>query len=142
MPALYGFLGLLLTLSGLGSVAMVAAEPRRDAILAALRAQAQQEDASFTDFSAERGAAFYGATHAGGKPGTNACTVCHGSRPQDTGQTRVGKTIEPMAVSKNPARYTDQANVEKWFTRNCQEVLGRACTAREKGDFLTYMMGQ
>jgi hypothetical protein len=32
--------------------------------------------------------------------------------------------------------------VEKWFTRTCQDVLGRACTAQEKGDFITYMMGQ
>ncbi len=47
-----------------------------------------------------------------------------------------------MAVSKNPARYTDPDNVEKWFGRNCSDVLGRACTAREKGDFITYMMGQ
>ena len=96
----------------------------------------------FTGFSTERGATLYQATHTGGKQGTGSCTVCHGTSPQDTGQTRAGKTIEPMAVSKNPARYTDKANIEKWFTRNCQDVLGRACTAKEKGDFLTYMMGQ
>jgi hypothetical protein len=47
-----------------------------------------------------------------------------------------------MAVSKTPARYTDRDTVEKWFARNCQDVLGRPCTAREKGDFITYMMGQ
>jgi hypothetical protein len=47
-----------------------------------------------------------------------------------------------MAVSKSPARYTDQDNVEKWFGRNCSDVLGRACTAREKGDFIAYMIGQ
>lgn len=143
MPVVYRLLlGLLLALSVLGPVTVVAADPRRDAIVAELRAQALQEDASFSGFSAERGAAFYSATHQGGKPGTSACTVCHGPTPQGTGQTRAGKTIEPMAVSKSPARYTDKANVEKWFTRNCQEVLGRACTAREKGDFLTSMMGQ
>ena len=87
---------------------------------------------------AERGAAFYRATHPGGKQGS--CTSCHGNSPLDTGKTRAGKDIAPMAVSKSPARYTDKDNVEKWFTRNCQDVLGRACTAKEKGDFITYMM--
>ena len=118
------------------------AEPRRDAILAALLAQAKKDEAGFTRFSAERGAAFYKANHKGGKQGTTSCTSCHGNSPLDKGKTRVGKDIEPMAVSKNPARYTDKDDVEKWFTRNCNDVLGRACTAKEKGDFLTYMTGQ
>jgi hypothetical protein len=47
-----------------------------------------------------------------------------------------------MAVSKTPDRYTDPAKVEKWFQRNCQSVLGRECTAVEKGDFLTFMTSQ
>ena len=127
MKVSYVILVLLVTLGLLGRVAAFA-DPRRDAILAELLAQAQQAEPGFAGFSAVRGAAFYQATHTGGK--------------QATGQTRAGKAIEPMAVSKNPARYTDKANVEKWFTRNCQDVLGRACTAKEKGDFLTYMMGQ
>ena len=52
------------------------AEPRRDAILAALLAQAKKDEAGFTRFSAERGAAFYKANHKGGKPGTASCTSC------------------------------------------------------------------
>ena len=92
------------------------ADPRRDAILAELLAQAKKDEPGFTGFSAERGAAFYRATHQGGKPGTASCTSCHGTSPQDKGKTRAGKDIEPMAVSKNPARYTDKDNVEKWFT--------------------------
>jgi hypothetical protein len=127
---------------GVLACAVSSADPRRDAILAGLLAQAQQDEPGFTQFSAERGAAFYRATHTGGKQGTGSCTACHGNTPLDTGQTRAGKAIEPMAVSKSPTRYTDKANVEKWFTRNCTDVLGRACTAKEKGDFLTYMMGQ
>lgn len=141
MKVAYVMLVLVVTFSLLGG-AVAGADPRRDAILADLLAQARQAEPDFTGFSAERGAALYQATHTGGKQGTGSCTTCHGKAPQDTGQTRAGKTIEPMAVSKNPARYTDKANVEKWFTRNCQDVLGRACTAKEKGDFLTYMMGQ
>jgi len=118
------------------------ADPRRDAILTELLAQARKDEAGLARFSAERGATFYRATHKGGKQGTASCTACHGSSPQEKGRTRAGKDIEPMAVSKNPARYTDREEVEKWFTRNCNDVLGRACTAKEKGDFLTYMLGQ
>ena len=141
MKVAYVMLVLVVTLGLLGCVAAFA-EPRRDAILADFLAQAQQAEPAFAGFSAERGAALYQATHTGGKQGTGSCTACHGTSPQDTGQTRAGKAIEPMAVSKHPARYTDKANVEKWFTRNCQDVPGRACSAREKGDFLTYMLGQ
>lgn len=127
---------------GLLTHTALSADPRRDTILADLLTQAQQDEPGFAGFSAERGAVLYRATHTGGKQGSGSCTSCHGKTPQDTGQTRAGKSIEPMAVSKNPARYTDKTNVEKWFTRNCQDVLGRVCTAKEQGDFLTYMMGQ
>ena len=47
-----------------------------------------------------------------------------------------------MAVSANPKRYTNKADVEKWFKRNCKQVLGRECTPAEKGDFITFMMSQ
>jgi hypothetical protein len=118
------------------------ADPRRDALLAELLTQAKKEEPGLARFSAERGATFYRATHKGGKPGTASCTACHGGSPQEKGKTRAGKDIDPMAVSKTPTRYTDREDVEKWFTRNCNDVLGRACTAREKGDFITYMLGQ
>jgi cytochrome c peroxidase len=126
--------------AGLGS-SVALAEPRRDAILADLREQARKEDPRFAGFSAERGGTLFRATHQG-KDGPISCSTCHGASPLGSGQTRLGKAIDPMAVSKNPARYTDAANVEKWFKRNCAEVLGRACTAVEKGDFITFMSGQ
>jgi hypothetical protein len=44
-----------------------------------------------------------------------------------------------MAVSQNPDRFTDPAKVEKWFRRNCHTVLGRTCTAKEKGEIITYL---
>jgi hypothetical protein len=135
---------MMVLLIGLGllTAGAVSADPQRDAILAGLLAQAQKDEPGFTRFSAERGAAFFQATHKGGKDGIASCTACHGRAPQDKGQTRAGKAIEPMAVSKNPARYTNRDDVEKWFTRNCNVVLGRECTAKEKGDFITYMQGQ
>lgn len=118
------------------------ADTGRDAILAGFLAQARQEDPSFTAFSAERGKAFFHAKHVGGKPETASCTVCHTVNPQARGITRAGKEIDPIAVSGTPARFTDPAKVAKWFRRNCKSVLGRECTAAEKGDFITFMTGQ
>ncbi len=93
-------------------------------------------------FSAERGQELHTSNAAGGKPDTPSCTTCHGTDPRETGRTPAGKTIDAAAVSITPARYTDPAKVEKWFKRNCNEVLGRECTPQEKGDWLTYMIGQ
>lgn len=118
------------------------ANPARDGQLAGLAAQAKKEDAGFAGFSAERGRTLYQARFATGKAETPSCTTCHGTDPKGKGQTKAGKEIGPMAVSQNPARYTDPAELEKWFPRNCNQVLGRECTAREKGDFLTFMISQ
>ena len=79
---------------------------------------------------------------AGGKADTPACTSCHGKEPRVAGRNPAGKIIDPLAVSTAPSRYSDPAKVEKWFKRNCNEVLGRACTPLEKGDWLSFMIGQ
>ena len=52
---------------------------------------------------------------------------------------KTGKSIEPLAPAVNPQRFSNPAKVEKWFRRNCNDVLGRACTAQEKGDVLTWL---
>jgi len=77
-----------------------------------------------------------------GKPDTPNCTTCHGETPQNGGITRAGKAIDPIAVSATPDRFTDADKVDKWFRRNCTGVIGRECTAQEKVDFLTFMIGQ
>ena len=105
-------------------------------------AEAKSEDTSFKSFSAARGQSLYAASHNSGKPQTPSCTSCHSASPINKGRTRAGKDIAPMALSKSPDRYKDLKKLEKWFRRNCNSVLGRACTAVEKGDFLTFMMNQ
>lgn len=126
-------------LAGVLIASVALADPARDAILGALADQAKQADAAFAGFSADRGQAFWTATHSGGKPDTPSCTSCHGGDPAVAGATRAGKPIGPMAVSVAPDRFTDAAKVDKWFLRNCNSVLGRACTALEKGDVITYL---
>ncbi|MBS1143459.1 MAG: hypothetical protein H6R14_865 [Proteobacteria bacterium] len=69
-----------------------------------------------------------------------ACTSCHTDNPMHAGQHAVtGKAIKPLAVAANPERLSDPAKVEKWFGRNCKEVVGRACSPAEKADFLSYL---
>ncbi len=118
------------------------ADAARDKIIADLLAQAKAVDGTFTAFSGDAGKAFWQGTHVGGKPDTPSCTTCHTIDPKAVGQTRVGKAIEPMAVSVNPKRFTDAETVAKWFLRNCNSVLGRECTAAEKGNVLTYLVSQ
>ena len=104
--------------------------------------EAKASDPGFSRFSAERGEHLFRTNFSTGKPDTPSCTTCHTTDPRKTGQTRAGKDIEPMAASANPKRYSDQAKTEKWFGRNCNNVLGRECTATEKGDFIAFMLAQ
>jgi hypothetical protein len=88
-------------------------------------------------FSADAGRKLY--TSVG--PNQLSCSSCHTDSPRNAGKhNKTNKVIEPMAPSVNPKRFSDAANVEKWFKRNCNDALGRACTTQEKGDFMTYVL--
>lgn len=111
---------------------MASANPVQDGY----RASAKLENPAFVDFSAARGEAFYKA-----RTGDVSCATCHGDSPKAHGKhATTGKDILPMAPVVNADRFTDAAKVEKWFGRNCSEVLKRACTASEKGDFIAYLI--
>ncbi len=70
-----------------------------------------------------------------------SCASCHGTVPTQTGKhASTGKPIGAMAPAFNPERFTDAAKTEKWFRRNCNDVLGRTCTAAEKADVLAWLM--
>lgn len=69
-----------------------------------------------------------------------SCASCHADRPTRPGRhASTGKPIEPLAPGANPRRFTDSAKVEKWFRRNCKDVLSRECTAAEKADVLAWL---
>lgn len=133
---------ILASLSALLITGPAFANAERQSILDQFAAQAKQQDPAFKGFSADKGQALFMAKHAGGKPETPSCTTCHTQDPKGSGQTKAGKEIKPMAVSRNPLRFTDPAEVEKWFGRNCNQVLGRDCTAVEKGDVITFLTNQ
>ena len=91
--------------------------------------------------SPERGRQLYHGKFSGGK--AESCATCHTANPRDAGRhARTNKAIEPLAPSVNRERFRDPEKVEKWFKRNCNEVLGRACTAQEKADFTAYVLAQ
>jgi hypothetical protein len=104
-------------------------------LLQALQASARMVQADFAP-SAARGAAFFSVQH-----GELACTSCHGTDPRMSGRHAVtGKVIEPLAPSANPARLADAARTEKWFRRNCKDVLARECTVAEKADVVAWLV--
>ena len=74
-------------------------------------------------------------------PNQLSCASCHTDSPKNVGKhAKTNKLIEPLAPSANPKRFTDASQVEKWFKRNCNDALARACTAQEKGDFMSYVL--
>jgi cytochrome c peroxidase len=112
----------------------------RDTIVEGYAAAAKAADAGFAGFDAARGKALYSQQNTASAE-SPSCASCHSASPLEAGKTRAGKVIDPMAVSVTPDRFTDAEKVEKWFGRNCNTVLGRDCTALEKGDFITYLSG-
>jgi hypothetical protein len=121
-----------LAMPGLAASAATPAEIQ-NGLATAARASAP----GFSGFSAARGRQFFGAAHGNDW----SCTSCHTANPVATGKhAKTGKDIAALAPAANPQRFTDAAKVEKWFNRNCSDVLGRVCTAQEKGDVLAYLM--
>jgi hypothetical protein len=69
-----------------------------------------------------------------------SCASCHGQPPTGAGKhASTGKAIDPLAPAFNPRAFTDTARVDKWFRRNCKDVLQRECSAGEKADMLAWL---
>ncbi len=116
-----------------------AAPPVASDLLRDYEAAARRENPSFRAFSAAQGRSLFLAEHV--QEGARvSCAGCHTADPRQRGRTPAGKNVEPLAPSANPDRLTDRREVEKWFKRNCKQVLGRVCTAEEKGHFLAYLL--
>lgn len=86
---------------------------------------------------AERGQQLFTSKH--GKDWS--CASCHTATPTSDGKhASTAKVIQPMAPAVNPERFTDPAKTEKWFRRNCNDVMGRECTPTEKADVLAWLL--
>ena len=94
-------------------------------------------EAKSSKASSSRGEQFFNAKH--GKEWS--CATCHETPPNhDTKHIVTGKVIKALSPLSNPARFNDLAKVEKWFKRNCNDVLARECSAQEKADVLSWLM--
>jgi cytochrome c peroxidase len=70
-----------------------------------------------------------------------SCASCHENPPNHPSKHIVtGKVIKALSPNRNADRFADQTKVEKWFKRNCNDVLGRECQAQEKADVLSWLM--
>lgn len=70
-----------------------------------------------------------------------SCSTCHTENPGAIGKhVTTGKFIDPLAPTANGERFTQVKKVNKWFKRNCNDVLGRHCSSEEKADFLAYLL--
>jgi hypothetical protein len=99
------------------------------------QAEARQSEPSFAA-SSERGGRFFNTIH----DRDWSCATCHTRNPGAAGKhATTGKAIQPMAPAVNPERLTSARSVEKWFARNCRDVLGRICSAAEKADVVAYL---
>lgn len=86
---------------------------------------------------AARGKSFFQARHGG----EWLCASCHGALPTSPGKhASTGKGIAPLAPAFNARSLTDAAKSDKWFRRNCKDVLSRECTAAEKADVLAFLL--
>ena len=127
LPA--GLLAAMLA-SGLWSTSVHAADTTPTAQLQHWSAQAGSPG------NAAKGQTFFNTKHGG----EWSCASCHGTPPTTQGKhANTGKLIAPLAPAFNPKAFTDTAKVDKWFKRNCNDVLSRACSANEKADVLAYL---
>lgn len=111
------------------------AETPKD-FLARYEAEARASNAAFAP-SASRGERLFKTV--GSKDWS--CSSCHTDNPAAGGKHAVtGKPIEPLAPAGNGQRFTKADKVEKWFKRNCNDVIGRTCSAGEKADVLAYLI--
>jgi hypothetical protein len=109
--------------------AVRAAEPAH--LLAGYSAQAGRPA------SAEQGRALFTSRH--GREWS--CATCHGAAPVQAGKhASTGKAIGSLAPASNAERFTDPAKADKWFRRNCNDVIGRECSAGEKADVLAWLL--
>jgi hypothetical protein len=122
-------------------VALAAFAPGRafpvpTAYVESLASAARAADPAFAGFSAARGRDWFIARH-----GSDwSCATCHTDDPRAAGRhATTGRAIAPLAPAANVERLTDVAKIEKWFRRNCNDVVGRACSPQEKGDVVAWL---
>ena len=102
----------------------------------------QEQLAAYVQASGTRPDPLAGQTFFSAKHGRDwSCSTCHTATPTVTGKhATTSKSIAPLAPVADAARFTDGAKTEKWFRRNCNDVVGRECTVTEKANVLAWLL--
>lgn len=138
---------ILFALLSVSSVSVYADVVTAQKIADKYAAAAKAVDPSYVGLSAEEGKAFFNREVIQFKGDINnpgkaiACASCHTSNPADPGKHIVtGKAIKPLSPVVNHKRFSSVKDVEKKFTKHCNEVVGSDCTPQEKGNYIAYLL--
>jgi cytochrome c553 len=105
-----------------------------------LKIQAQKDNNSFVDFSAQRGKQVFTSVHLGKRGKNISCSSCHSKNLRQRGKNiHTGKSISPLSPLANAKRLSKLKDVKKWLRRNFNDVYKRQGSAIEKGDVLYYI---
>lgn len=120
---------------GLMSLGLAHAETPRD-FLTRFESEAKVSAPTFSA-SAARGEQFF---HKAGNKDWH-CSTCHTDNPSASGKhATTSKPIDPLAPAANADRFVRTDKVDKWFKRNCNDVLERVCSPAEKADLMAYLL--
>ncbi len=126
--------GLLLCVPGLLCLPGAATAATPAEIMSAYAAKAASPP------SAERGEKLFTSKNKGGP--FESCTDCHTAVPTRLGRDQLAeKSMPALAPAANAKRLTDANRVEAAFRMNCKDVLSRECTAQEKADIMSWLIG-
>lgn len=114
-----------------------AAWPALAADTSAAEQLARWNSAAGASGNVERGRIFFAGQHGNDL----SCASCHQAPPTRDGKhASTGRRIAPLAPAFNPQAFTETAKVDKWFRRNCKDVLARECSPAEKSDLMAYLV--
>ncbi len=140
----YYILAGLVTLFSMSALADVATAQK---IADKYAAEAKAIDSTYTGPSAEEGKVFFNREVIQFKGDRNvpgkaiACASCHTANPADVGKHIVtGKKIQPLSPHANKKRFQSAPEVEKNFTKHCNEVVGSDCSPQEKANYIAYLL--
>lgn len=131
----------LLALLSLATLSAQADVGNAEKLVAKYSAAAKKANPAYTGPSAIAGQLFFNQKIMLQNGKEIACASCHTSNPANPGKNIItGKTIFPLSPSIDQRRFSNLDKVEDQFTQHCNDILGDDCTAKEKADYIAYLL--
>lgn len=133
----------LATLLGLAAFSAQADVTNAEKLAQKYSSIAKSVNADYKGPSAADGKYFYNRQIKLANGKETSCASCHTANPADAGKNIVtGKAIKPLSPTVNKKRFTDIDKVEEQFTQHCNDIIGSDCAAKEKADYIVYVMSE